>query len=125
MPTNTAEPTDPAMVLKEVSIEEASATFFSSTLLVPQVSRGIIRLPMERFRITLRAAAVQSGVSRVRKVMPMLLMIKAADPITKSLLIPILSYIFPARGLITAVAREPGSVTRPETTAEYPITLCT
>ena len=35
MPTNKAEPMDPAMVRKDVSRDDASATFFGSTLLVP------------------------------------------------------------------------------------------
>ena len=50
-----------------------------------------MRLPMEIFRITLRAAAVHSGVFIVRKYIPTLLMISAAEPATKIFLIPILS----------------------------------
>ena len=123
MPTNHAEPMDPAMVRKDVSRDDASATFFGSTLLVPQVSSGIIRLPMEMFRITLRTAATHRGVFRDKKTMPALLTIKAAEPIIKIFLIPILSYIRPAKGLTAAVAKDPGKVTSPEMTAEYPITL--
>lgn len=61
IPTNTAEPMDPAMVRKEVSREEASASLAAGTVLVPQVSRGIIRLPMARLRTTLHTAAHPEG----------------------------------------------------------------
>ena len=91
MPTNTAEPMEPEMVRKEVSSEDASATFLDSTLPVPQVRSGIIRLPMAILRITFRTAATQSGVLTERKNMPMLLTTRAAEPATKIFLIPILS----------------------------------
>ena len=113
------------MVRNEVSREEASAILVVATLLVPQVSSGIIRLPIARLRITLRTAAPQSGVFMVINTMPALLITSAAAPAIKILRIPIRSYIRPASGLIIAVASEPGSVTKPEVTAEYPITLCT
>ena len=73
----------------------------------------------------MNAAAIHSGVLMVRKTMPILLIISAADPATNIFLIPISSYSFPANGLTTAVAREPGRVTRPETTAEQSITSWT
>lgn len=125
IPTNTADPIEPAIVRSEVRSEEASAIFVGCTFPVPQVRSGIIRLPIEIFRITLSTAAVQRGVSMVRKYIPILLTISAADPATKIFLIPILSYKLPANGLAMAVARNPGRVTRPEVTAEYPITLWT
>ena len=113
------------MVRKEVSSDDASATFWKLTLVVPQVSSGIIRLPMAILRITFSTAAAQSGVDMERKNIPMLLITSATEPMTKIFLIPILSYILPAKGLTTAVAREPGSVTRPDTAAEYPMTSWT
>ena len=125
IPTKTAEPIEPAIVRREVRREEASAIFVGCTLLVPQVRRGIIRLPMEMFRITFSAAAIHRGVSIERKNMPMLLMTRAMAPTTKIFFIPISSYSFPAKGLTRAVAREPGRVTSPDTTAEYPMTLWT
>ena len=123
--TNMAEPMDPAMVRREVSREEASATLRASTLPVPHVSRGIIRLPMEMLRSTLSPAATHSGMLVRRKNITRLLRTSAAEPAMKRDLMPILSYSLPANGLTTAVAREPGSVTSPETTAEQPMTLWT
>ena len=73
---------------------------------------------MARLRITLKPAATQSGVSREMKAIPTLLTTSAAAPATKIFRMSILSYSLPAKGLTTAVAREPGSVTRPEVTAE-------
>ena len=83
IPTNTADPMDPAMVRKEVRNEDASATFWEFTLLVPHVSRRIIRLPMKILLITLSPTATQSGVAIVRKNIPILLSVKAADPTIK------------------------------------------
>ena len=91
IPTNNADPMEPAIVRKDVSSEDASATFSNFTRVVPHVSRGIIRLPMEILRITLRTAATQSGVLMVRKYMPILLTSRTAEPAANSFLIPVLS----------------------------------
>ena len=53
MPTNTAVPMAPAMVRRDVSSAVPWAVRSWRILPVPQVTRGIIRQPMEMFRITL------------------------------------------------------------------------
>ena len=97
------------------------------TLLVPQVRRGIIRLPMEMLRITFSAAAVHRGVSIERKNMPMLLMTRAAAPATKIFFIPISSYNFPAKGLASypcsTAQRLYGSLQTPLFTKSHPRTF--
>lgn len=90
IPTNTAEPIALAIVRNDVS-RAVPCAVFPLILLIPHVTRGIIRHPMDIHLTTFSSAATARGVFMLIKNIPILLIHMTALPTTNSRLIPSLS----------------------------------
>jgi hypothetical protein len=89
-------------------------------VLIPQVTIGIIIQDMEKERSVNKKATKNKFVVLLIKHKPKQLISVTMLPTKNNLRIPILSYIFPAKGLVIAIVKEPGNNSSPENVAELP-----